>query len=111
MILAIPIWEGRVSPVLDTARCLLTVRLEEGHEVERDELPLDEQTPSARAETLAERGVALLICGAVTAELRAAVVGRGIDLIPWTMGAVDEVLDAYLGGELSDPRYAMPGAN
>ena len=109
MTLAIPVWEGRVSPVLDTAKRLLIVRLEDGRVVGRDEAPLREQAPPARASALSQLGIHLLICGALSAQLQAAIAGHGMDLISWTMGPVDEVLHAYLAGELDDPRYAMPG--
>jgi len=110
MKLAIPVWEGRVSPVLDTARHLLVVGLEEGREVGREEVAVEEGEPPARAAAFARAGVGLVICGAVSTELRAALAGHGMDLISWTMGPVEEVIAAYLAGELDDPRYAMPGA-
>jgi predicted Fe-Mo cluster-binding NifX family protein len=48
MKIAIPVWENKVSPVLDTASRLLIVELKEGGEMSRFEIYLDERDLTRR---------------------------------------------------------------
>lgn len=109
MIIAIPIWENRVSPVLDTAGRLLVLDRNENGQENRREISLSEIHPHARADRMAREGVQALICGAVSNVLANLIIDRGITLIPFITGDVDEVLAAYLGGSLDTPRLQMPG--
>ena len=109
MRLAVPIWEGRISPVFDVARHLLLVEAENGLERSREERAVGEHSPYSWVPMLAELGVDSLICGAITEALSAALTGHGIRVIPWIRGEVDEVLSAYFSGELSEIRLLMPG--
>lgn len=109
MTLAVPVWEGRISPVFDVARHLLLVEVEDGLVKSRQERDVREHLPDSWVPMLAEMGVDSLICGAITNALSAALVRHGIQLTPWIKGEVDHVLSAYLSGELSDPRFVMPG--
>lgn len=109
MIVAIPVWQGRVSPVFDVAGQVLLVEWEDSVEVARREEPLTEEVPDRRAERIAERGVDTLICGAVSRPLEAMLMSRGIEVIPRVCGSVDEVLAAFQNGQLQDERFAMPG--
>ena len=110
MTLAVPVWEGRISPVFDVARHLLLVEVEDGLEKSRQERDVSEPLPDGWIPMLAELGVDSLICGAITKSLSVALVRHGIQITPWIKGEVDHVVSAYLSGELSDPRFVMPGA-
>ncbi|MDD3642847.1 MAG: NifB/NifX family molybdenum-iron cluster-binding protein [Candidatus Krumholzibacteria bacterium] len=109
MKVALPEWNGRVSPVFDTAGRLVVVRIEDGVEVERESIAIDEELPGPKAAWLSRIGVATLICGAVSNGLARAIEAVGIALIPWTAGCIDEVIAAYLGGRLDVPAFRMPG--
>jgi predicted Fe-Mo cluster-binding NifX family protein len=109
MRIAIPSWNDRVSPVFDAARRLVVVDIENGLERARHQESLQEELPTRRARQLAQLGVNVLICGAISRLLAALLAASGITLIPWTAGPVDEVLTAYLAGRLPDPRWTMPG--
>ena len=109
MTLVVPVWEGRISPVFDVARHLLLVEVEDGLESSREERDVCEHSPYGWVPMLAEMGVDSLICGAITNALSAALVRHGIQITPWIKGEVDHVLSAYFSGELSDPRFVMPG--
>ncbi|MBI4573715.1 MAG: NifB/NifX family molybdenum-iron cluster-binding protein [candidate division NC10 bacterium] len=109
MRVAIPFWNDRVSPVFDAARRLVVVDVENGVEQTRHHETLQEEFPTRRARQLAQLGVNVLICGAISRPLVALLAGSGITLIPWTAGPVDEVLAAYLAGGLPDARWMMPG--
>ena len=109
MKIAIPVWHGRVSPLLDTAHSLLLVEKEGGREVVRSEVPLAEGHAPRRAQAIAESGIDLLICGAVSRPLAELLAARGVRLIPWISGEVEEILEAQREGRLSGQEYLMPG--
>jgi predicted Fe-Mo cluster-binding NifX family protein len=48
MKIATPVWENKVSPVLETASRLLVVELKEGGEMSRFEIYLDQRDLSRR---------------------------------------------------------------
>jgi predicted Fe-Mo cluster-binding NifX family protein len=66
VLIAVPICQGRVSPVFDVATRLLVVRLKGGVEVERREVALFEDQPAGIVRTLEELGVGTLVCGAIS---------------------------------------------
>jgi predicted Fe-Mo cluster-binding NifX family protein len=109
MRVAIPFWNDRVSPVFDASRRLVVVDVEDGLERARHQETLQEEFPTRRARQLAQLGVNVLICGAISRPLATLLAASGITVIPWTAGPVDEVLAAYLAGRLPDPRWLMPG--
>ncbi len=109
MAVAVPVWQGRVSPVFDVAAQLLLVELEGVEEHSRREEPLPESDPHLRAGRLAELGVKTLICGAISRPLESLLVARRIEVIPRVCGDVDEVLRAYCSGSVGEERFAMPG--
>ena len=109
MRIAIPIWQGRVSPVFDVAGQVLLVEADGAGEPSRREETLADEEPERRAERLAELGVTTLVCGAISQPLQALLDARGIEVVPRVCGEVEEVLAAFLAGELRADRFAMPG--
>ena len=106
---AIPQWQGRVSPVFDSAREALLVDAAEGQRASRRVIRLGGQGPMGRARALQRLGVRVLICGAVSRPVEAALVGAGIRVIRNTCGSVEDVLSAFLSGRLKEPSFFMPG--
>ena len=109
MKVAIPAWAGQVSIVFDFAHFLLLVELHNGKEISRSEVSLDENPSILRAGILSRFGVEVLICGAISRPLATVVAGYGIEIVSFVSGMVDEVLDAYLTGQLADARFFLPG--
>jgi len=60
--IAIPIWQQRISPVLDAASRLLPVTRRRGREAERKELGLRPLPAEELARNVAEQGVDVLLC-------------------------------------------------
>jgi predicted Fe-Mo cluster-binding NifX family protein len=110
MKLAIPVSSGRVSTAFDFARHLLLLKYEGGREVSRAELVLEEEIPVNRARRLESLGVKVLICGAISRSLAEHLASVGIDVIPFVSGTVEEVLAAYLAGEVESAQFLMPGS-
>lgn len=109
MTVAIPQWEGRVSPVFDVARSLLLIAIEDGREVRRDEKPLDRAGLHGRAAEVSGLGVDVLICGAISAPLEERLVMSGVQVIGFVCGAIDDVVTAFLSDGLAQPAFWMPG--
>ncbi|MDZ7698558.1 MAG: NifB/NifX family molybdenum-iron cluster-binding protein [Deltaproteobacteria bacterium] len=109
MKVALTVWENRVSPVFDCAQRLLIVDIYERTEVSRHFEPFHWHSPYSRASKLSSLGVQVLICGAVSEQCAAIIDTRGIRIIPFMAGKVDEVLNAYLTDRLNDRKFLMPG--
>jgi len=109
MRVAIPVWQGRVSPVFDVAGQLLLVELVEGVEASRREHPLTDAEPEDRAVQLSDLQVETLICGAISQALEALLAQNGVKVYGRICGNVDDVLRAFATGTLGAARFAMPG--
>jgi len=109
MKIAIPTWNGRVSPVFDTASRLVVVDIAKEGESARFETDISEYFLPSKSMRLTGLGIDTLICGAISRPLGAMITTAGITLIPWISGQVDEVLQAFLSNTLFDPRFIMPG--
>jgi len=109
MKIAIPTWNGRVSPVFDTASRLLVIEIREKSEVDRFETDISEHFLPSKSIRLTGLEIDTLICGAISRPLAYMITTAGMKLIPWIAGQVEEVLQAFLKDNLFDPRFIMPG--
>ena len=110
MKIAIPTWNGRVSPVFDTASRLIVVEAAGQGEYSRFETDISEHFVPSKVMRLTGLGVDTLICGAISRPLAYMMTTAGIRLIPWISGQVEDVLQAFLTGTLFDLRFMMPGS-
>jgi len=110
MKIAIPEYNGRVSPVFDTSQRLLVFRVDHGGvgaplgNEDWSYLPLP-----VRATRLRQMGVDVLLCGGISGWLARQIEALGIRLVPWLAGDVQQVLEAFVAGRLPDRYFAMPG--
>lgn len=109
MKIAIPIWNDRVSPVMDTACQLLIVDKENGKEVSRSVIDIPQLHMVQRAGFVSRLGVDVLICGAISHQLETFLTISGIEIIPWVRGGFDRVLEAHQRGDLLDQSFLLPG--
>lgn len=109
MRVAIPHWQDRVSPVLDVAGALLLLDVDHGEVTSRQGVSLEGENPLGRAKRIRELDVNVLICGAISWPLERALTTAGIDVIAQICGEVDQVIMAYLAGQLDQGIYLMPG--
>ncbi|MBW2056480.1 MAG: NifB/NifX family molybdenum-iron cluster-binding protein [Deltaproteobacteria bacterium] len=111
MKIAIPEYEGRVSPVFDACQKVLVFETDGGGVAtavgseDWSYLP-----PAVRANRLREAGIEVLLCGGISGWLARLVEAMGIRLIPWLAGDVDQVVDAFIAGRLPQRSFAMPGS-
>jgi predicted Fe-Mo cluster-binding NifX family protein len=109
MKVAIPLWQGRVSPVFDEAGRILVVDVFDGRERSRKEELLRVQNPFERAKALPVMGIDLLICGMISQAQQAALDSVGIRIIPHICGSVEDVIAAFLDGQIENGALLMPG--
>jgi predicted Fe-Mo cluster-binding NifX family protein len=109
MLLALTIWDKRISPVCDVARHLLLLTVEGGRVTERREEHLTAADPMQQARRLAEARPDVLICGAISRPLVDLLSAKGVRVLPFVTGTEEEVVEAYLKGALPNPALAMPG--
>lgn len=108
MRIAIPVWNDCVSSVFDFAHKLLLIEIQNSFETKRSEISLNPELISQRATRLKTLGVDVLICGAISRSLASLVAASGIEVLPYVLGPADEILKAYLTGQLGQSKFAMP---
>ena len=109
MKIAIPIWQDTISSVFDFANKLLLVEMENSVEKSRNEIVLAEQSGPERAAKLRQLRVNVLICGAISRPLAYMLSSSGIGVLPFVTGSTEQILTAYKTGNLSLPKYTLPG--
>ncbi len=109
MRLALPVHDEHLAAVADFAATLLVLEYRAGREVGRTRVDFPSQLVPAKVATLVDCGVEVLICGALSRPFAAMTVHSGIELVPFVTGGVEEVINAYMQGGLSDTRFRMPG--
>lgn len=109
MRVAMPVFRSRLSPLFDSAGKLLVVDIVGNEEVGRREVDIDGMFTTQKVRRLGELGVSTLVCGAISGMMYGLTTGRGITVIPWLRGEVEEVLEAFKNGRLDAPSFRVPG--
>jgi predicted Fe-Mo cluster-binding NifX family protein len=109
MRVAIPFWQGRVSPVFDEASRILLIDISQNREQRREERYLADQNPFERARLLEKLGVDLLICGMISQTQQAAINSSGLRIIPHICGSTEDVVTALLENRVECSELRMPG--
>jgi predicted Fe-Mo cluster-binding NifX family protein len=109
MRIAIPTYNDSVSNVFDFAVHLLLVDIENGRETNRFEVVLESQLLPQRANQLKNLKVDVLVCGAISRVLANMVITSGIQVLPYVTGSINDVLKAYITGQLAKPEFNLPG--
>ncbi|MDY6790077.1 MAG: NifB/NifX family molybdenum-iron cluster-binding protein [Thermodesulfobacteriota bacterium] len=109
MKIAVAVWKNRISPLLDSASMLLIARIEDGMIASSHYENVHSEILSSKAIRIYTMGVKVVICGAVSHFLENMIEAYGIRVIPFVAGDVNQVIDAYLKGNLSAAKFQMPG--
>jgi predicted Fe-Mo cluster-binding NifX family protein len=109
MKVAMPIWDERVSPVMDTACRLLIAEIVEGREVSRTIVDIPQADIPHRAAFLSSLGINILICGAISQQFEQIIAASGIKMHPWYCGRGNEIIAAYSNGTLQNGDFLSPG--
>lgn len=109
MKLAITVWNERIAPVFDSAGKAVILEVCRGSMTGRREIELGKADPAGKVRLLREEGVRELICGAVSHDVDILLRSGGIRVLPFVAGDVEEVIQAWMGRQLDNDRYSMPG--
>jgi len=103
----ITIWNDRIAPVFDVAGSVLVLNIADlSVSAEIKVLP---QASFAKIEALAQSGVEILVCGAISRPLLRTACAAGLKVIPFVAGNVDEVIQALRSGDIEAVAGTMPG--
>lgn len=108
MKVAIPVWGDKISPVFDTAAQLMIVDTESEH-LDRTGVSLEGDDLQRRCNRMKELGVEMLICSAISNPFCRRLKAENIEVIQGISGPKEEVLQAYLQGNLYQEAFRMPG--
>ena len=101
---------SRIAPVFDVADRICLVDTSDGQDrSSRETQQLTACLPVQKALQLAELGVEILVCGAISRSLNETIAAYGIKLIPFVAGELDEVIQAWISGKLDRESFIMPG--
>jgi predicted Fe-Mo cluster-binding NifX family protein len=109
MRVAIPVWNGRVSPVFDEASTIVLLDIEDGQEKARAEVKLAAHPLVLKVKYLVEQHVDVLVCGAISQLLAEMCAVAGTSVVSWVAGPLEDVVRAFLTGALPSASYTMPG--
>jgi predicted Fe-Mo cluster-binding NifX family protein len=102
------IWNGRISPLFDVSLHLaLYVTL--NHEIESESSIALPDEPLAKVRALEEQALDVLICGAISGWIGEMIENSRIRLVSFIAGDAEQVLSAFLRGEVKDGNWNMPG--
>lgn len=99
--------DGRLATLLETATELRFYEPGQGRNYTSEEGGHVCSNPHELADLLMRRGADELICGAITGCCRATLELRGIRVVPWIAGRVEQVLTAHESSCLD--ALSMPG--
>ncbi len=109
MRVAIPIFRQRISPVFDTCTRVLLLDIEGHREVDRKEIFLDALSRTERVAMLHKSGVSDVICGGISDLLENMLTATQINVFSDITGNVEDVVTAYMTGNLDDARFYLSG--
>ena len=101
MKIAIPMFGHRVSPRFDSAPSVLLVGVDRGALLGRTQQSLEGVIGWRRVALLTGQNVNVLLCGGIRRSDYFSIVNAGIEVYPGLLGEADDVLDAFLRGDLS----------
>ncbi|MHB1011815.1 MAG: NifB/NifX family molybdenum-iron cluster-binding protein [Desulfobacteria bacterium] len=104
-------WDHRIAPVFDIARRIHVVEAESGRIVAETGEVLSDGLPVQKAHRLVELGVGTLVCGAISRPFQERIAAYGIQVIPFVAGALSDVIQAWLSGNLESDTFVMPGCS
>ena len=106
---AVTVWDGRVSPVFDVSREAMFVTIENGVITARSRQSIALPTASLRIDRLTAAGVQILICGAISKPCQCELAARGVTVLGFVSGELEDVVRAFMERSLPSSTFCMPG--
>jgi predicted Fe-Mo cluster-binding NifX family protein len=91
--LAIPVYQGRVSPLFDVATRVRIIELGRTGRADRGSLLLEGMNAVQRVTLLKRLGVQCLLCAGISGSCASLVRGAGIEVVDGVVGDVEDVMD------------------
>ena len=108
-LIAIPVFEERISPLLDVSERFVLFEVSDGLVTQRIVINVTADSDRMRIQKLKEIGVAVIISGAVSRYLANIISDMGLIHVPWISGPVDEVIKLFLNDKLN-PVFPQKGS-
>lgn len=108
---AFTVWNDRIAPLFDVAGKIHVVESEAGDIMEQTRVCLDDPSPALKVRRLADLGVQMLVCGAISRAARNMITAYGIELVAYINGDLDTVIKAWQHDQLRTDVLRMPGCN
>jgi predicted Fe-Mo cluster-binding NifX family protein len=105
----IPVFESRVSPVLDSCHRMVVVDIKGGFEIQRQEISLEKLPLNQRLELFTRWGIRKIICAGVSDLMCRFLSGIDVVLISGVAGDIEKIIKAYICNRLDDTCFSMPG--
>ena len=109
MKIAITVWNGRISPLFDSASNVLIYESVREAEFSKEQIIFDGQSIEAKAIILLQNGIDLLICGAVSCEAERILSQKGIAVYAYLSGEAEEIMTMIKTNSPLYDKFAMPG--
>jgi len=93
---AVPVYQERISPLLDVARKFAIFEISDGEIKQKLEVDINTMCEPFMADKLKGLGVTVIISGAVSGFVSRIISEKGMHIIPWVNGAVDDVIELYI---------------
>ncbi len=107
--LALPVWENRISPVFDSCQQVRIMSMSGRTIDDHKDFWFGNRSVESRVSWLLEASIDVLLCGAITRQVEELLLRRGVVVVSFVAGDVDEVLNAFLAGDFPSHAFAMPG--
>jgi len=98
--IAVPRFGENVAPCFEHTTTISIFWLDEGQVSRKRDFTLVSHEPLDRVRLLGDRQVDTLICGGIQQRLEDMLETRGIRVISWVKGAVDDLVAQFVKGEL-----------
>jgi predicted Fe-Mo cluster-binding NifX family protein len=102
-------WDQRIAPVFDTAQLIHIVCVNSGKIVNETNETIPADFSIQKILYLVNLDINTLICGAISKPMYGLASAYGIRVIPFVSGNLQEVISAWIAGNLERGLFAMPG--
>lgn len=106
---AFTVWNDRIAPLFDVSGEIHLLESEAGRIKAQSRVCLDDPMPALKVRRLADMGVGMLVCGAISRMAQDMVTAYGIELVAFINGDLDTVIDAWQHDILRTDVLRMPG--
>ncbi len=100
--IALPLYQARVSPLLDLSENFIIVEVNDGSKSDGEEVTLEWNNDLNRYDKLLNFGIDVIICNAISRLHLKYFCSKKIKVINGIIGEIDDVIDAYCDNRLTD---------